>query len=553
MKSFLLSLICLPLLAATPVKERFSYALFLDDTNQARSLLDELDDNDPTKTDLFFAYLAAFHSIDEMRLLFEKQTSPLSKQTLETISWAIIEKNAAASHPRLRIEALLAAAHSHDQKAIPILIRLLKDPNPHVQELALECASHFPDEPIQQLAEELTRTAPAPIKLAAAQLLIKQEAPSAKQLIFNMLSDEVFSENDRTLLISALAEMEQSSDWVAKAFSDKNSNIRQLAASYVLHHPSSELLLALIPLLNDSSSTVRHVTLEALGLWHHLIAEKDSFLKEKASSLLHSPVNQLSSTAAWMLLRLGEEPQKNLETLSKNEARILCSRVIASGTCGLQLAKRLLGQIEDPICQLNLNLYLLSHRVNFDRSVLKSLLENNVILLGEHNEGIFSWIDETQLAHHPLIPRLPESQDLLIRLRIAAALSYIDNNLTVETIAKMIEDRAWGVTAEAAALLIQEDSPCLEEVLSPLLASPIETVRIQAALLLALMTESQAASDILCEEFDRSSKEGKETLLLGFAALTSDKTIEKLTPLLVDRSPILQTRAAGVLLCSLYK
>ena len=89
--------------------------------------------------------------------------------------------------------------------------------------------------------------------------------------------------------------------------------------------------------------------------------------------------------------------------------------------------------------------------------------------------------------------------------------------------------------------------------LTPLLASPIETVRIQATLLLTLMTESQSATDILCEEFDRASKEGKETLLLGFAALTSEKTMEKLTPLLFERSPILQTRAAGVLLCSLYK
>ena len=117
----------------------------------------------------------------------------------------------------------------------------------------------------------------------------------------------------------------------------------------------------------------------------------------------------------------------------------------------------------------------------------------------------------------------------------------------------MLGDRAWGISAAAASFLFQEYGHSLDEVLTPLLTHETEAVRIQAALLLTIISQSQQAATILAEQYEKASREGKEMIILGFSCLPASRTKPYLIPLLFDPSPVLRTRASGALLASMYR
>lgn len=564
------------LCATTSQQEKISLCLALHDTREAYRLIEEQKTTDdesiknPETLALLFDYLAETNDVEGMRILFEKAKAQgpidLPQSTLEHIAWVQIELASRAYNPRIRAEALLAAAESQDVKGVHIIKTMMTDPHLGIQCIALQLAANFPDEPIQRQAETIAMCDIPEAKLAAARLLSMQKAPAAKTVLTSLLTDETLSEEDQVEVAALLARLSDEVDleWLQQAVIDPRPSIRALAASSVLSSPTEQALQALLPLLNDPSTHVKKCAFQTLGLWQSLLKEPIAPLKKAWESSLLSPSIDMSSTAAWaMLISSDAEAKeeatqwfKNAVTHSTRESALIATaHLIRTGEAGISLATYLITQAQDPLVQVNLSYYLLCHRkeISDAANILKTSLAVSQNLLGGYSDGIFSWFGTSLQPHHPGIPRLPESQDLLLRLQLLALRSYANQPIPKEEVEKMLNDRGWGVSASAAAFLFQEFGHSLDEVLTPLLSHETETIRIQAALLLTIISQSQVAAQTLAQQYEKASREGKEAIILGFSCLNGVRTKPYLVPLLFDSSPLIRTRTAGALLSSIYR
>lgn len=564
-----------PLLGANDDRiEQARTSISLHDTRSALSSIEQLraENPDPVANpellSLFFEYLAEIQDIEGLRVLWEKisssDTASIPSATIEHIAWTNILTAARAYHPKLRAEALIAAVETEDVRGVAIIAHMLSDNHQGIQQMALQLAQGYPDEIIQKKAAQIAATAIPEVKQAAAALLAAQKAPMALAVLNRLLLDESLSEPDQVFIASKIALLSETVDqtWVEQAAADKRPAMRALAASVVRRNPTSAELTLLLPLLQDPSTTVRACAYETLGLWQSLIPEQSQQLIESWSASLQHPSVALKSVGAWALLLSNDQAAKDaasawfkevLTTTDDEQTLKAASRLIRSGSAGLQLASSLISTTKSPLARLNLSAYLLSHRQSLkeaSEAIVESLPKT---LLGTESDGLFDWISPSQCPHHPAIPRLPESEDLFIRLQLLALRRYADQPVQREEIEQMLGDRGWGISASAAAFIFQEFSGSLDEVLSPLLQHPTESVRIQSALLLTIISQSQQAATVLAEQYQTASREGKEAIILGFSRLPFEKTKKHLLPLLFDPSPVIRTRASGALLTSMYQ
>ena len=560
-------LIALPLLGIDPsAADEIKLSLSLHDTRGAHILLEKLnaDPEDPAYCALLFDYLAECQDIAGMKILWDKTRGSLDPATAEHIAWVNIEMASRSYHPKLRAEALIAAAESQDVRGVRILTRMLDDEHQGLQQMALEVACHYPDEAIQKRARELALSGPPERRVAAAALLSFQKSPYADKVLRSMLLDDSLSAEDHAIVASFLAQLSDHVDlsWIREAAADTRPSLRTLAATLVRTHPTAEGLRLLLPLLKDSAAAVRCSACETFGLWQSLLPEAHDQLVAAWRVGLSSPSSSMAATSAWaLLLSLDEKDrpeaeawfERTLLTGTKDQAQTACSRLIKGGANGLPLAAKLLPKSPDPLCKLNLASYLLLNRTNVAAAAEELRTALPPMLLGEEGSDFFQWIGASSKPHHPGIPRLPESEDLLIRLQLAALRRYAGQPVLKEEVEHMLRDRAWGVCAATSLFVFQEFATSLQEVLTPLLSFETETVRVQAALLLTLISQSDEAASILAEQYARASREGKEALIIGFGALPISRTRSYLVPLLFDSSPSLRTRASGALIASTYK
>jgi hypothetical protein len=220
----------------------------------------------------------------------------------------------------------------------------------------------------------------------------------------------------------------------------------------------------------------------------------------------------------------------------------------------LPLIKRLVhDQDLDPIVRLNLAICLLELRE--DISTCGQILQNFPVqqLLSPREDSIFAWIAKTDLVHDPAMPRLPESVDLSIRLKMLALRSFANLEIDRGELEKMFCERSWGICAQAIGFTFSKLDPRLEDVVKPLLSHETESVRIQAILLYTSINKSPEAASMLAKEYAKASKEGKETLVMGLGLLPASSSLPHLAPLLCDQSLSVRTRAAGAVLTSIYK
>jgi HEAT repeat protein len=568
-----IAVVCTPLFSIDPsAVEQVKLSLSLHDTRGAHALLEQIQtQSEDLKTDpallcLLFDYLAEIKDAEGMKALWEKTKSveSLDNATAERIAWINIETASRSYHPKLRAEALFAAAGSQDVHGVHILTYMLDDEHQGIQQMALELACHYPDASVQQQAKKIARGALPETRVAAAALLAVQKAPCAKDVLHSMLFDDTLSAEDHVIIASFLAQLSDRVDlaWLQNAVKDTHPSLRALAATSVRTHPTAEGLRLLIPLLDDSSTAVRRCVFETFGLWQSLIPESRDLLIAAWSQGLQSPASVIAATSAWGLLLSSDEKSKQeaskwfeqaIQTGTKEQELTACSRLIKTGSNGLTLAAKLLKTIKEPLPKLNLASYLLLNRTNVSEAAegLRTALPS--ALVADESSGIFEWIGTYSKPHHPGIPRLPESEDLLIRLQLAALRRYAGEPVSREEVEKMLNDRAWGVCAATSIFVFQEFASSLNEVLNPLLSHETESIRIQAALLLTIVSPSKTAAAILAEQYALASREGKEALILGFSCLPLSQTKPYLIPLLFDSSPAIRTRASGALIASMYK
>lgn len=532
------------------------------------SLVKNIAKQPPETITMLFELCCKAQDVQGLSALFqktqEKKEILFTDSLLETIAWANIFHSASSYHPKIRFEALLAAAMSNDAKGVMLISAFLNDPQEKVAKFAQEIACHFPDERIQKHAMKLLKTGSSVEKVAAAKILSTHKMPGIEVELRKLLEDEEFSEEDLRQVSSYLAAVvdDLTEEQLLFFVLDKKAALRMFAIEYAIQRPSQMSIEAILPLLDDPNIFIQKETLVALALWQQLLGEEALEEIDDIDSYLSSPNVHLASNAACVML-LSEDVSfqetasswfaDTIVHTSSEEALIATSRLLKTGKNGVPILKELLYEENlDPICKLNIAISLLEKReeISYANQIVKYFPIKQ--LLSEESDSIFSWIGKTSIEHDPLNPRLPESADLLLRLQFLALRSYANLPIEKSECERILYERSYGVSATAIGFMFSEIEPSLEKMFEELLLHHIEEIRIQAAYLYAMICKSEKAACIIAKEYEKASKEGKEILLPAYGIIPIQITKPFLTPLLFDASPSIRTKAAGAVISSLY-
>ena len=156
------------------------------------------------------------------------------------------------------------------------------------------------------------------------------------------------------------------------------------------------------------------------------------------------------------------------------------------------------------------------------------------------------------MKHDDMIPNHPEQINQITRLEVLNILAVMKYPQAQNAVRNFLQQRTWGVTGMAAALLLTEGDESAIALVEDLLKDPDKKVKMQAALILSLWGGGEKAIAVLQQGYDTADREMKERILEGVGRIGASSTI----PFLVDklREPYQSLRiiAAAALLECLY-
>src|SRR4029077_11906570 len=115
-----------------------------------------------------------------------------------------------------------------------------------------------------------------------------------------------------------------------------------------------------------------------------------------------------------------------------------------------------------------------------------------------------------------------------------------------------LKKQTWGVTGAAAATLLQEGDEESLEIVRDLLTDPDENIRIQAALILAIVGSDPAAIKVLQEVYPRMDREMQVYILEAIAHIGDPESVPFLIDILKEPFQVLRVVAASALIQCLY-
>jgi HEAT repeat protein len=127
------------------------------------------------------------------------------RHLLEELSWGVIKKGIESTQYGVRLASLIGAFLTHDVRALPIFIRMMRDSNAVIRSVAIQMASNYRDAPLK---DEMTRLMDdekiwivrLEVIKAVGVLRMKELAPRLKMLV----SSEKSTYEERTFAIASL-------------------------------------------------------------------------------------------------------------------------------------------------------------------------------------------------------------------------------------------------------------------------------------------------------------------------------------------------------------
>ena len=485
-------------------------------------------------------------------------------ELLEYMSWATLQKGAQNPSPLIRMEGALGAFYSQDAKGIPLVKKLLDDPNIQLRLFGLFLASNLRDEVIQTKALELLLYDPSPfVKSAAIETLGNMRAEIALAPLKKLLARENISREEKLSIVQACTHiyLRPAKDDLVALVKSPHSTLRALACSLILQHDMQESSNLVIELVHDTSMDVQMFALQTLAALKPEELFKNEELRAHIHSLCEQTSPQVSISASYLLLVCDEEAALPLATLNKwlnhkNPAyKLSAAAALAhTGTKGIALSEKWLDLSDDLFVKTNLAIHLIKQRINEAKAA--TVLEECITKIKERidwqQEGIFTYIAQAVETHIAPVPRYPEAKDLACRLDLYGILATCNLPNLQEALSQFLKERSWGIAGMTAGLLIQEKDDTAIDVIKNLLTEESLEIRLQAAFILAITTQDERALQILQDAFPKAKRELKEQILLGIGAIGSRSSIPFLAIALDEPSPVLRIRAASAILQCLY-
>ncbi len=497
----------------------------------------------------------------ETSLKFQEEKN--NRRMLEMLAWGVLNKGETSAQLNIRLNSMLGAAFTHDAKAIPMLLAHLRGSNALMRSIAVKLSASYGDAPLKDeiarlLKEEKVWYVRLDVIQAAGMLRMHESKADLAEIIGNprTLAEE------KAAAIVALVSMYDSIERqeLMGLVQSGRAGLRQLAAEVIAHLSREEDLDLLLPLLRDASSDVRISAINALALMRVQKIGKVDVRELLAENLKANP--EVAITAGYALLLLNE--QEGMQALApwlKSEngqwRRLSSAALSVSGKYGLKLALKELKETQDPYVKVNLALGLIGQRVQVKMAcdAIHSVFdqEKEVLWMWDtQGNPLFRSLAPSRVKHIDTIPHYPVVVDQLVRLDLLSVLSIVRYPNAQAAVKGFLQTHSWGVTGAAAATLLKEGDDEGLTAVRDLLTDPDENIRVQAALILAIVGSDASAVKILQEAYFHVDREMKVHILEALAHIGDPATIPFLLDILKEPFQVLRVVAASALIQCLY-
>jgi HEAT repeat protein len=571
---FLIFLLPLLLCAAPRISEeegvrRIKAHLLIDDPASALREAEELLEAYPTSRKVGTAVITALaaNECEEKalscwnRLAINDPDLLQDRNLLEELAWGVLHKGINSTQYAIRLSAMIGAYLTHDVRAVPVLLRMMRDSNAIIRSVAVQMATHFADAPLQDevqrlMEEEKIWFVRLEVIKAAGVLRMKSLVPQL-QAILNTHKNTF---EERKLAAEALVRIYDRitlEEFIQLAKSNR-AGMRHLACMLAVHFQVKDAKEELILLSQDSNPDVRIAALNALGLlWGNLSLM--SHFRTRAEEESHPAV---AITASWALALVdAKESEAHFARWLKDDLpenrRLAASALAATGGRCSAFAQQMVQESTDPYVRANLAIGLIGQRadVKLCADILYDFMrkEKRMWMWDDRANPLFHVLAPSQIRHIDQIPNYPEAIDQMTRLNLVSLLALIEDPRAQDALKSFLQYKTWGITGVAAATLIQEGDEEAMEVVRSLLHDEDLNVRLQACLVLALFAHDERVISELQNAYVRSDHERKMHILEAVGSIGNEESASFFIQVLQEPFQMLRVAAAAGLIKSLNK
>ncbi|MCB1135535.1 MAG: HEAT repeat domain-containing protein, partial [Chlamydiia bacterium] len=473
----------------------------------------------------------------------------------EELAWLVVRQGADSPSLPARLYALIGAGMTHDVRAVELLEKGMRDRNQRVRHLAVQLSASYPDESLRQcLVAALGDSQYHSLRSEAVRALAHFPRSDTESVLLAQLDRVDLPMGQRLALAEALSSFNEAvpDEDVLDLAQSPSAGLRLLSCRLAEAKASEGIRKQLLNLCRDALPDIRMAAFEALALQTY------QTLPESILSAWERGLDDIDPkvriTCAWALLVHGrpkgeEALQVILQGRDPRSQRLASAVLSHSGSAGLALSARMLDELDDPACQINLAMALISQRHDTERAA-KVLRES----LQRHRARL-CWRD-TQSLFEGVYPQGPERMgpghavavDQMTRLRLLSVVALVEPQHALPLIEGMLNSRLSQVSALALYEVLSEGDRAQIEGLSALLDSPKQQVRVQAALLLALCGRDPTAREVLEEAYPEADRPSKERILEGLGAIGDSASLPLLLSALEEPFETLRIIAAAAVI-----
>ena len=494
-------------------------------------------------------------AINELKTIKELNSFDQNHDVLENISWAILNKASKSIQYTTRLTTLIGVHLTHDVRAVKILNKLMTDSNAIIRTVALQLSSSYMDKPLKDTVRNLFSNEKLwLVKLEVIKAIGKMKMFEKKDELKEIIASDKSTFEEKAVATEALVDISEKIDFeeVQKLSQSPKAGLRKLSSDLVAYFDMKEAQDIVVQLTEDPIAEVRISALNAISL-NFLKDIKESELKKILSRSIDDTNPVVAITACYIAIlknySFGEKKiSKYFSSDDKENAR-LAAAVLAklNGKC-LNLKKQILQKHKDIYVKANVALGLIVEK-NFVKeaaNILFTFLENDEKLMWENNKNpLFQVLYPSYIRHIDQIPRYPEAIDQMTRLHILSMLAILEDPRACDGIKNFLKKKGWGITGFASATLLKEGDEDALKLVRELLDEKDQDVKVQAALVLALLGKEEDVIATLEKAYSEADYNMKIQILEAIGHIGSKKSIQFLVNILDEPFQNLRVVAAS--------
>ncbi|NGX32103.1 MAG: hypothetical protein K1060chlam4_00141 [Candidatus Anoxychlamydiales bacterium] len=523
--------------------ERINSHILIEDFSSALEDAKSSFDKNSGSNKLKFKYIECLalngeelKAIKELKSLKEDDYEHLNFDTIENISWAILNKASKSTQYTTRLTTLIGVHLTQDVRAIKILNNSMKDSNAIIRSVSLQLSSSYMDKPLKEMVNNLFLNEKLwLVRLEVIKAIGKMKVFERESELKEIIANEKATFEEKEVAISSLVNIMEDIDFEEiKSLSDsKKAGLRKLSCDLASYFDVKEAKDLIIKHTEDPISDVRIAALNAISL-NFLNEIKDRDLKNLLLKAIDDPSPEVSITASYIAIlknySFGEKKlRKYFYDPDTDNARFAAAVLGKLPNKCLRLKKTVLDKHPDIFVKANIAIGLIGERklVKEATDTLFVFLQYDDKLMWENRKNpLFEVLYPSYIRHVDQMPRYPEAIDKMTRLQLLSMLAVVEDSRALDAIKTFLKQKGWGITGFASATLLKEGDEEALSIIKELLDEKESDVKVQAALVLALFGKDPSVIATLEDAYVNADYNMKIQILEAIGHIGSKKSIK---------------------------